>query len=232
MGMPSQLFGNIWIVMPAYNEEASIGSVIASCRNEGYDNIIVVDDGSSDKTRSIAQQAGAFVVSHPINRGVGAATQTGLETARLFGASTVVTMDADGQHDPRDIQKLLEVLRTSRSDIVIGSRFLGGGNAIPLSRRLFNAVANMITLLLTGRYYSDSQSGLKAFSENALSKITITANGYEFSSEIFREARHFRLKVTETPVSVVYSDYSLTKGQHLAAGMSTVVKLMIRSVMR
>lgn len=220
------------IVIPSYNEQNELGQVIAACRAEGLCPIIVVDDGSTDSTAATAGSAGAVVISHAVNRGTGAATQTGFAAALMIGADEVITIDADGQHDPRDIRKLLEPLRGDGADIVIGSRFMLRENRIPFMRRVFNITANLITFLLSGYYLSDSQSGLKAFSKRALEKIHITSNGFEFSSEIIREARHFGLSIREIPVRVTYSPYSLSKGQNLATGISTVIKLVIRTLMR
>lgn len=222
----------IVIVIPAYNEENYIPDVIAACQAEGYHNIIVVDDGSSDQTASIARQAGSMVVCHIINRGVGAATQTGLQAARCLGADIAVTMDADGQHLARDIKKLIEDQLTRKSDITIGSRFLNKSNHIPVSRRLYNNIGNLITFFLSGIFLTDTQSGMKAFSKKALENINITSDGFEFSSEIIREARHFQFSIREVPISVVYTTYSLTKGQDLSLGIATVFKLVIRSLMR
>lgn len=222
----------IVIVIPAYNEEQSIHNVIVSCHNEGYQSIIVVDDGSTDNTAQEAQQAGAIVVSHMINRGVGGATQTGLQAARKLGADIVVTMDADGQHQAHDIKRLVGDVLNRQTDIIIGSRFLNKNNAIPLSRKLYNNIANIITFFLSGIYLTDSQSGLKAFSKPALQKINISSNGFEFCSEIIREVRHFGFSIKETPISVVYSSYSLSKGQSLSSGLTTVFKLVIKTLMR
>jgi len=220
------------IVLPAYNEEKYVGEVVRSCREHGFDHVIVVDDGSLDNTGTAAADSGAVVVSHMINRGVGAATQTGLSAARMMGADIAVTMDADGQHLAGDIKPLLEILERDRADIVLGSRFLNSKNRIPLLRRGFNLVANLITFMLSGIYISDSQSGMKVFSGEALARINITSNGYEFCSEIIREARYFRLRISEVPISVNYSDYTLSKGQNFASGITTVFKLMLRTLMR
>ena len=220
------------IVLPAYNEEKYVGEVLRSCREHGFDHVIVVDDGSLDNTGTAAADSGAVVVSHMINRGVGAATQTGLSAARMMGADIAVTMDADGQHLAGDIKPLLEILERDRADIVIGSRFLNRKNRIPMLRRGFNLVANLITFMLSGIYISDSQSGMKVFSGEALARINITSNGYEFCSEIIREARYFRLRISEVPISVKYSDYTLSKGQNFASGITTVFKLMLRTLMR
>jgi len=220
------------IIIPSYNEEHEIGKVISACRAEGFNTIIVVDDGSTDATADNARKAGALVVSHSINRGTGAATQTGFVAARMMGADAMVTIDADGQHEPKDIIKMLEHLRNHNADIVIGSRFMHSGNRIPYMRRIFNMAANFVTFLLSGRYLSDSQSGLKVFSKKALAKINITSSGFEFSSEIIREAGYFQLRIHEIPVRVIYSPYSLSKGQNLATGLSTIFKLVIRTLVR
>jgi len=206
--------------------------VISACQDEGYDDVIVVNDGSTDNTASAARNAGAAVISHMINRGAGAATQTGLEAARRVGADAVVTMDADGQHQAADINSLIECLTNKEADIVIGSRFLKKENPIPFVRKIFNNIANIITVLLSGIFVTDSQSGMKAFSRRAIEKIMITSNGYEFCSEIIREARHFGFKIKEVPISVIYSDYSMSKGQNFASGITTVFKLMIKTLMR
>lgn len=222
----------IIIVIPAYNEEGQIRSLIASCQLMGYSDIVVVDDGSSDNTARIAGNAGAVVLTHVINRGVGAATQTGLQAAKMLGAEIAVTIDADGQHQARDIRSLVDALIEQKHDVVIGSRFLQHENEIPAIRKLFNSIANIITFFIAGIYLTDTQSGFKAFSKKALERIQITANGYEFSSEIIREAQHYGLRIREVSVSVVYTPYSLSKGQNLATGITTIFKLIIRALMR
>jgi hypothetical protein len=121
---------------------------------------------------------------------------------------------------------------TRESDIVIGSRFLNHGNSVPAMRRVFNRIANIITFFLAGIMLTDSQSGLKAFSRKALETIKMSANGFEFSSEIIREAHYYQLSITEVPVSVVYTPYSLSKGQNLSTGLTTVFRLIIRTLMR
>ena len=222
----------VFIVIPAYNEEKQIGKVLNKCQQYGFSDIIVVDDGSTDGTAYEAEKYGAIVVSHCLNRGVGAATQTGLEAAKILGADVVVTIDADGQHDPQDMETLVQTMKEGAYDLVIGSRFISAKNTIPWIRRFFNKIANAITCILSGAYLTDSQSGIKAFSARALEKIQITANGYEFSSEIIREAVYAKLAIKEIPVSVQYTSYSLSKGQSFATGVTTFVKLVIRSLMR
>lgn len=220
-----------FLIIPAYNEARSIGDVITSCRQAGYSQIIVVDDGSQDKTAEKAREQGALVVRHHINRGAGAATQTGLEAAKLLGAEVVVTLDGDGQHQAKDIARLLQGVTSREADLVIGSRFLEK-NRIPFLRRVFNLLANVITFLLSGIFLTDSQSGMKAFGKKALANIYVTANGFEFSSEIIREAKYYGLTTKEVPISVLYTPYSLAKGQNFATGLTTVFKLIVRALMR
>jgi glycosyltransferase involved in cell wall biosynthesis len=220
------------IIIPAYNEEKNIKSIINACQLLGYSHIVVVDDGSTDNTAAIAREAGAVVVSHILNRGAGAATQTGLQAARLLNADVAVTIDADEQHKPQDIKSLINVLVAEKSDVVIGSRFMNHENRVPLVRRLFNRIANIVTYFLSGIMLTDSQSGLKAFSRKALETINISSSGFEFSSEIIRETDHYKLSITEVPVSVVYTPYSLSKGQNLSTGLATVFRLIIRTLMR
>ena len=220
------------IIIPAYNEEKNIKSIINACQLLGYSHIVVVDDGSTDNTAAIAREAGAVVVSHIINRGAGAATQTGLQAARLLNADVAVTIDADEQHKPQDIKSLINVLVAEKSDVVIGSRFMNHENRVPLVRRLFNRIANIVTYFLSGIMLTDSQSGLKAFSRKALETINISSSGFEFSSEIIREADYYKLSITEVPVSVIYTPYSLSKGQNLSTGLATVFRLIIRTLMR
>ncbi|MCX6807777.1 MAG: glycosyltransferase family 2 protein [Patescibacteria group bacterium] len=158
------------IVLPAYNEGQAIAKVISGIINAGFNQIIVVNDGSKDNTGSIAKKAGAHVVSHIINRGVGAARFTGNKAALQLGADIIVQMDADGQHDPSDIYKIIKPIIDHRADITIGSRFLSD-NKIPSSRRILNWIGNLATMIFFGIWVSDSQTGFKAFSQVAAQKL-------------------------------------------------------------
>ncbi len=218
------------VVMPAYNEASHIGALVHKLvANKKV--VVVVDDGSSDGTCAIAHQAGAHVLRHLVNCGPGAATQTGLEYAYKLGATYVVTCDADGQHEVGDIDKLLTYIQATKKDVIFGSRFLQE-NSVPVLRRLANTVANIVTFLLSGIFLSDSQSGLKVFTRTALEKIRITANGFEFCTEIVREVADGNLTYAEYPIRVYYSADTLAKGQNLSTGLVTVCKLVIRSLMR
>lgn len=226
---------NLIIVIPAYNEGKIIGHVLQSLPKAlpGIDSIrtIVVNDGSLDETAEIARRAGAMVVSHPINMGAGAATQTGLEAALLMEADIVVTFDADGQHHAECIPTIIRPVMERQADVVNGSRFLKK-QTVPFMRRFFNMIGNIVTWMLSGIWLTDSQTGMRAFSRSAAAQIKIRVNGFEFCSEIVRQIAYQNLRYTEVPVQVTYSEYTKRKGQNFATGLQTVTKLVIRTLMR
>ncbi len=219
------------IIIPAYNEEATISHVLRGLKSKGYKNIVVVDDGSIDKTPHIAKKEGVKLHSHIINRGLGGALGTGIEAALLENPDIIVTLDADGQHDPKDIKKLIKPIIRGEADVVIGSRMLNP-RGMPFSKRVANKIGNFITWLLFGVYISDSQSGLRAFSKNAAQKINIKTNGMEVSSEILKEAKRNNLKIKEVPIKTIYTKYSIKKGQKWWHGFKVLGKLVLRKLMR
>ena len=222
------------VVMPARNEAAVIGSVIARIprRMDAMEVIpIVVDDGSTDRTAEIARSEGACVVRHLTNLGVGAATITGLRAARELACDIIVTMDSDGQHDPAEIESLVQCLIEGPFDVVIGSRLLNP-NGMPLSRFAANLLLNAITYLVYGKIVSDSQSGFKAFSREALEKIDLNSPGYEICSEIVGEMYRQNLRYKSLPVKAVYTQYSQAKGQHFLNGVNLILGLLMRLMRR
>jgi glycosyltransferase involved in cell wall biosynthesis len=220
----------LWVVLPAYNEAAAIGSVIRQIRTitlSGIEKeILVVDDGSRDGTADIARAEGAHVVRHMVNRGLGGALGTGLEAARRRGADILITCDADGQHAPEDIIQVVDPILKGKADAVIGSRMVNS-RGMPMTRRLANRMANLITYVLYGIKTTDSQSGLRAFSRTALERIRITTNTYEVSSEICGEIGRHGLRFAEVPIRAIYTDYSLSKGQGVGVGLKTLLRLFL-----
>src|ERR1700724_2028368 len=166
--MPGEPDTSIWLIIPAYNEAAVIDRVVADVVRRGY-NVAVVDDGSIDETGRRAGAAGAVVVTHPINLGQGAALQTGIQFALRQGADTIVTFDADGQHRSNDIEGLIEALATHNADFALGSRFLGGAVAMPLSRRILLMAATGFTRLTTSLHVRDTPNGLRAMTRRGAS---------------------------------------------------------------
>lgn len=219
----------ICIVIPAFNEEKVIQEVITEVKKTGYGDIIVVDDGSSDKTRKKAQEMGIFALKHKINRGKGAATKTGIEAAKLLGADIIVTMDGDGQHDPEDIKSLIDPILNGSCDVVLGTRLLNP-EGMPWYKIWQNRIGNVITWYLFGLYVTDSQSGFRAYSRHASEIINTKSDRYEYDSEVIREIYIYRLNFKEIPIKVRYTEYSMGKihKQSIVNGFKTVYKMFWR----
>lgn len=217
-------------VIPAYNEGTRVRSVVQNAHSYVQD-VIVVDDGSSDDTAPVAQDAGAILVQHPENCGAGAATMTGVQAARALNADVIVTLDADEQHDPSDIPALLIPIEKDEADIIFANRF-GQRNHIPFIRRLFNAIGNGITFAATGMWVADSQCGFKVFGPKAVKELKLRMSGYEFCTEIVRESVRHRWRIAQVPIKVLYSEYTLAKGQSFASGVRTALKILLRSFLR
>lgn len=222
-----------YIILPAYCEEKVIKQLIKDIKKEGYNNIIVIDDGSPDNTYSQAKSTGVIVLKHPINRGKGAATQTGIDAAKLLNAEIIVTMDSDGQHNPKDIKKLIKPILDNKADVVIGSRMLNT-KGMPKSRIVMNKIANIITFLFFGVMVTDSQSGFRAYNKKAYTSVYTYMDRYEFESEMLGQIKNANLKIKEVPIKVIYTDYSKNKYKHMsrfsAQGLTNGIKMVVRLV--
>ena len=228
------------IIIPVYNESKVIKKVIADLpgkiKNIGKISTIIIDDGSTDKSGNILKNVirkkeNIYLLRHILNRGQGAAVQTGIDAAKKLEADIVVTFDGDGQHHAEDIAHLIQPILAGEADIVNGSRFKRK-QKIPSVRRFYNFSANLITWAMSGFFLSDSQSGMKALNKKAIKEIHIKANGYEFCTELIREASWYKFRIKEVPVHVSYSKYTMKKGQSFANGLTTIFKLVIRSLMK
>lgn len=209
--LPPKLF----ILIPAYNEAQSIGNVLDELAKLKAD-VVVVDDGSADATFQIARRHTPHALRHLINRGQGAALQTGLEYALRCGAEYIVTFDADGQHSLGDLQTLLEPIRSGACDVVLGSRFLNKKTEhIPLIRRLTLRAATLFTRLVSQVSVTDTHNGLRAFSRRAALKIQITNDRMAHASELIDIIRGLDMPYREVPVHIRYTEYSMSKGQSL-----------------
>ncbi len=221
----------IHIVLPAYSEGRIIENVINSIKKAGFTDIIVVDDGSNDNTYQKAKDASVIAISHPINRGKGAATQTGIDAAKILDADIVVTMDSDGQHDPKDIKNLIKPIINKEADVVIGSRMIDNKD-MPRSRVIMNKIANLITYVFFGIMVSDSQSGFRAYSRKAYNSVYTSMDRYEFESEMLGQIKGANLRIQEIPIKVIYTEYSLSKYKHLgkfsAQGLTNGIKMVVR----
>jgi glycosyltransferase involved in cell wall biosynthesis len=220
MSEPSQ--PRIIAGMPAYNEGKYIGTMVLNTRKY-VDEVIVVDDGSSDNTAEIARLAGASVVRHSENRGYGAAIQSILAEARKRAPDVLVILDADTQHNPQDIPDLISPLRDG-FDFVIGTR-RQQKRKIPFHRRVGQKVLLHSTNLLLQKRLSDSESGFRAFSSKAISALALRENGMAISAETVAEAANQGLRVAEVPVSVAYSPDSSTLNP-FAHGLGVLARIL------
>lgn len=193
------------VVIPAYNEELMIGDVINKCK-EHVDDVIVVNDGSSDRTAETAEKAGAFVLSHGANKGYGQALIDGIKTALERGHDVVITLDGDGQHNPDDIPKFLNAMKYFDADIVSGSRFLGNFMASQFHRRFGIKVLTAIPYFLCGLHMSDTQCGFRAYRKEVFEKVSLSDRGMGFSVELPIKAKQKGFSFMEVPVTVKYNN--------------------------
>ena len=217
----------ILIIIPVLNESGRIGSLVRELKSHGFKYVLVIDDGSVDNSALEASREGAKVLTHLINRGAGAATETGLQYFRQQpNLKLAVTIDGDNQHAPSDIEQLVASHLSGNADLTIGDRFMSGKNIIPKTRRVYNWMADLITSVLSWNRVKDSQSGFKVWSKKAADLIRIEQDGYEFCSEVLIKAHHHRLQLENVPVKVFYpKDYN-RKGQNFGVGVKTVFKLL------
>jgi len=215
-------------VIPAYNEGRMIAEVIKAVSpyvNEG----VGVDDYSRDETRIEAEGAGAYVLRHPINLGQGAALRTGTDYALQRGADIIVHVDADGQHDPADIERLLGPIIRGKAEVTLGSRFIAGGQAIGITRdrAWLLALARQWSRWWTGLALHDPQNGLRALSRLAATNLHWSQDREAHASEILEEIARLNLSYLEVPVTVRYSDYSKAKGQKNIQAWRIVWRLIL-----
>lgn len=218
---------DLFVVIPALNEEKRIGPLVGKLIEIGFSNIIVVNDGSTDATAHLFDDIEEVtVIDHMINLGAGAATMTGIEYAlRSDKAAYIATIDADHQHHPSDLKKLYFELKKRKLDLIIGSRFLKN-NRIPLSRQFYNFVGNWISYLKSGHLVTDSQSGIKVISYQFAKNLFIEQNGFEYCIEIIKKAKLKNFTIGEHPVSVTYTPDTMQKGQSFSNGLMMLAKLL------
>lgn len=196
---------NVLVIIPAFNEERFIGSVVIKATD--YANtVVVVDDGSTDGTGQVARLAGALVITHQTNKGKGAALNTGFSAARQFNPDVVVCMDGDGQHKPEEIEQLIRPILYEGIDITIGSRYLDPNCKVPLLRIWGHKVFNLFTRWSSGVAVSDSQCGFRAFSPRTVDAISFCSQDFSVESEMQFLANEHKLKIKEERVTIHYED--------------------------
>ena len=209
------VLGPVIVGMPLYNEEETVGSVVLQSLSHA-DEVLCVDDGSSDSSARIAHNVGATVKSHRANKGYGAALKSIFQYALEKDASALVILDSDGQHDPNDIPVLLEPILSGDADFVIGSRFVEGGSGddMPAYRKLGVKVITAASNLTSDLSIKDTQSGFRAFSRNALDRIKLAQNGMESTLEMLEQCNEYGLAVKEVPTII---RYDVPKGSRFTA---------------
>lgn len=194
------------VTIPAYNEEETIGNVIidikeAMNKSEYEYEIIVIDDGSTDNTREIAKKLSVNVISFAGNRGLVSAFNTGIRYASSRNADIIVNIDGDGQHDPKDIRKLIPPILENKADMVIGSRFLGKYKHPSFVKHFGNKTFSFIISKLTCQRISDAQSGFRAFTREVAESIEIK-KGFTYTQQMVMQAVYHKFKIVEVPIEV------------------------------
>jgi glycosyltransferase involved in cell wall biosynthesis len=221
---------SVYVIIPVYNEGKVIREVVGNVLKY-FPNVVCVDDGSKDNSSSEISKTKAHLVKHPLNLGQGGALQTGLEYALLDPrAEYFITFDADGQHSIIDAQKMLGELKKEDFDIILGSRFLDKSSTsrVPYSKRILLKLALWFTLLTSGLELTDTHNGLRVFNRKAAEAIDITLSDMAHASEILTIIRQKKLKYKEVPVTISYSEYSMSKGQSMFNAVNIVFDLIVR----
>lgn len=217
----------VMVAMPAYNEERRVGATVSGVRPYA-DVVVVVDDGSKDKTVAVAEEAGAVVVRHRRNKGYGGALNTIFSTAKKYKPDILVIIDSDGQHNPEDVPRFVAKIAEGY-DVVIGSRFLTQESKamIPGYRKLGMKVLDTATDMVTnGAHVSDSQSGFRAYTRDAYNVVNISGNGMSAGSEILMQISDRKLPIGEIPISVRYDLEDTSSQNPIRHGVSVLMNLV------
>ena len=210
----------IFAIIPAYNEEKRINKVIKETKKY-VDNVIVVDDGSKDRTKDIAKKGKAVVLRHLVNLGKGAALKTGCDYAVKNKADIIIAIDADAQHDPNEIPKFLENIK--KYDVVLAYR--KPNKNMPFVLKFGNLFLNKTISFLYGIKIKDSQCGYRAFTAKAYKKLRWKASDYSMESEMIAKIGKYKLSYTEVPIETIYSDKY--KGTTILDGVKIVFNLLL-----
>ena len=217
-----------YVILPAYNEATRIVPVLEAIAEKGY-NMVIVNDGSSDNTLEVITETKRkypdqiHIFSLMINRGVGVATQTGFDAVFMFNPKYVVSMDSDGQHSPDDLDNVIRPLVSGEAQAVIGVRPL---KDMPFTRNFANSVMNLLTKIFYKVDVSDSQTGFRAITVDALRKIDINARGYLISSEFIREVNDNNIPFAEVPIQTIYTPETQAKGTNVKEAFKILIQMI------
>ena len=217
-----------YVVLPAYNEATRIQPVIEAIAEKGY-NMVIVNDGSSDNTLDVILESKRkypnriHVYSLLINRGVGIATQTGFDAVLKYDPKYIVSMDSDGQHSADDLDAVIKPLVTGEAQAVIGVRPL---KDMPFTRNFANSIMNLLTRIFYRVDVSDSQTGFRAITLDALNRISINATGYLISSEFIREINDNNIPFAEVPIETIYTPETQAKGTNVTVAIKILLQMI------
>ncbi len=217
-------------VLPVYNEQPAIVSQIVQNLRKYVNEIIIVNDGSTDNFNySLLKKEDIHLLKHLINRGQGAALQTGTDYALKIGADIIVHFDADGQHQTEDIPALIKPLQQNTADFVFGSRFLNGSSCLPFFKKYFILpLAKLVNYLFTGLKLTDAHNGLRAFNRTAAKKIHLTQDRMAHATQYPYLVKKYKIKYTEVPVKIIYHEF----GQGLGGGIKIIKELLIDKIIK
>lgn len=211
------------VLLPAYNEEVAIASMILLSSRYATE-VIVIDDGSTDRTKLVSELAGATVLSHKVNKGKGVALKTGFDYAKDF--DVIVTIDADGQHNPSEIPLLIKPIMNDEADLVNGSRYINGHEtSTPKYRRIGQTVLDTATNIASGVKLTDSQSGFRAFSSKCFKYFKFDQEGFGIESDMLIEAANNNLRILEVEITVRY-DVNTTTANPVIQGVSVLLRIL------
>jgi len=210
---------NVWIIIPAHNEQENIFGVIKSVQ-ELTPNIVVVNDASTDRTKEIVKLLNCYMLEHMVNRGQGAALQTGTEFALANDAEIIVHFDADGQMQAKDIYRIISPILDKQAEIVFGTRFLEKKSNIPWTKKYL--------ILKPAIIFNWFFTGFRALSRKAAESIKITQDGMAHATEILDQVRACDLNYTEVPVEIVYNQY----GQKFTSGFKIIRDLIFARIFK
>lgn len=225
---------NIAVIIPIYNESKIINTILCDPGFKKY-TVIIINDGSKEKLELNTIHHQFYLLTHSKNLGQGAALQTGMEYCKFLKVDIAVHFDGDGQHQVSDIERLIKPLINKEADVVIGSRFLpgekrSGRSKIPRLKIIILKLAKVVQFIFTGINLSDSQNGLRALNAKALSTINIKQNRMAHAIEIIESCVKEKLVIKEVPVNILYSAYSMDKGQKIYNGLLIFLRLLFERI--
>ena len=230
---PSSVKSDVFVIIPAYNEGPILSQTVDELLPYGF-TLVVVDDGSTVPASQYLEGRQAHYLRHLTNLGQGAALQTGMDYAVRRRAGIIVHFDADGQHSPELIGKLVEPIRSGECDVVMGSRFIDPGDRakVPIAKQVLLKAGVLVSWIFAGLWLTDTHNGFRALSFNAASRIRMTENGYAHATEILELIRKSGLRFKEIPATIRYTEHSLAKGQSVFNSINIMFDLVLRKLIR